>query len=138
MARTGGKSGDDVFGQGKEDWIYRFDGNDVRRPDKHGMVHIQGIKTARLMRAEQGADGSVHFFKLADRHGEGRKVDNDREDAANDNHPLTIALREGAHQPSAASVVRQAAQVLTPLKYHLLSLGECRECPLCADCVEER
>jgi len=96
MARTGGKSGDDVFGQGKEDLIYGFDGNDVRRPDKHGMLHIQGIKTARLMRAEQGADGTVHFFKLADRHGGGRKVDNDREDAANDNHPLTIAPREGA------------------------------------------
>jgi len=96
MAGTGGKSGDDVFGQGKDDWIYNFEGDDVRRPDKHRMVHIQGIRTAHLMRAEQWADGTVHLFRLADRHGGGRQVDNDRADAANDNYPLTIAPREGA------------------------------------------
>jgi hypothetical protein len=60
------------------------------------MIHIQGIKTVHLLRAEQGADGPVHLFKLADRHVGERQADNDREVAANDNHALTIAPREGA------------------------------------------
>lgn len=60
------------------------------------MIYIRGIKTTHLLHVEQGADGVVHLFKLTDRHVGERQADNDREVAANDNHALTIAPREGA------------------------------------------